>query len=139
MVTRIAWVFAIGVVVYVGYKGVQVVISRINVEVVEEDVTPIEERILLDVELFPEDFGKKRVIQLRAFDEGETVLVDFVSEPRPTLERIIARYGPPEGHEPTNLSQHGIRQEVAVSYYGRLGLATPIGQKERKVFWVILR
>ncbi len=138
MVIRVAFVFALGALTYVGYRGVTGSLWQVTV-VVEEKEPPIAEKILLDTDLFYEDFGKSKVVVLRTFDEGETTLVEGISEPKPTVHEIVSRYGKPNRLEITNLSEHGIKQDVTVHYYGRLGLATPIGQKDGKVSWVIVR
>lgn len=137
MISRITWLIAMIAVFYGGYLGFRIALEQFTVEITTEKETPIEEQILLDKDLFFDDFGKKKIIHLRTFDERETFHIDGVSEPRPLLQEIVARHGEPERIEETDLREHGISQKATIFYYGRLGLGSP--KSQGKIFWVILK
>ena len=65
MVSRIARLLAIGVVFYGGYLGFRIALEQFTVEITTEKETPIEEQILLDKDLFFDDFGKKSKVLIR--------------------------------------------------------------------------
>ncbi len=140
MFGRVVWFFVVSAVFYGGYRGIRMALDHFAVAMIaEEEDTPIEERILLDQEFFPEDFGKKRVIMLRSFGEGETALAERVAEPRPLIPEIRNKYGEPNYVEDVDLTPYGVKRNATVHYYGRLGLATSKDQKDGKVFWVVVR
>jgi hypothetical protein len=134
------WFLVLGAVFYGGYRGFRLALDHFAVAVLtEEKETPIEEQILLDQVFFPEDFGKKRIVMLRSFEEGKTVLVEGVAEPRPLIIEICKKYGEPDTVEDVDLAPYGIKRTATVNFYGRLGLASPKGQTDGKIFWVVVR
>ena len=52
MVTRIAWLLIIGVVFYVGYRGVRIAMEHFTAEATSDYETPVEEQILQDTDFF---------------------------------------------------------------------------------------
>ncbi len=140
MFGRVVWFLVISAVFYGGYRGVRMALDHFAVAMIaEEEETPIEEQILLDQDFFPEDFGKKRVIMLRSFGEGETALAERVAEPRPFIPEIRDKYGEPDYVEDGDLTPYGVKRDATVHYYGRLGLASPKGQTDGKIFWVVVQ
>jgi hypothetical protein len=100
---------------------------------------PIAERILRDPEFFPEDFGRKAVSYLYEAQPRGSFLIERLSEPRPTIEAIGARYGQPETAGGADLSSYGIRGRAIAYSYGRLILAVPEGDPGGKIMWAVLK
>ena len=133
MFNRIVWPVLIAAVLYLAYQASKGAFDR--VADLEEEGPSVAEQILADREFFFEEFAQRQLVQLGEVEDKDVVSVDGVSEPRPKLAEIIARYGEPDRAEETKLPS--VRMDVTVYHYGRLGLATPRGQEA--VAWIVIR
>ena len=61
----------------------------------EKEGPSVAEQILADPDFFFEEFAQRQLVQLKEVENKDVVSVDMVSEPRPKLGEIIARYGEP--------------------------------------------
>jgi len=135
MFNRIVWPVLIAAVLYFAYQASKGAIDRMAD--LEEEGPSVAEQILADREFFFEEFAQRQLVQLREAEDKDVVSADSVPEPRPKLAEIIARFGEPDDAEETTLPS--VRMDVMVYHYGRLGLATPKGQEDAAVAWLVIQ
>jgi hypothetical protein len=95
------------------------------------------ERLLLDTELFVEEFGKQAVNFLKNPRPPGTLFVEGVAEPRPAISAIVEKYGQPDRTEETP-PRYRLSQRAILYYYDRVALAVAAADSRARVGWVIL-
>ena len=84
---------------------------------------------------FTEDFAQRKIAHLELSDLAD---FDSVSQPRPRIDDILARFGAADATAETDLSSHGVRDRALVYRFGRLGLATPVNRADGEIFWTLI-
>lgn len=84
---------------------------------------------------FTEDFAQRKVAHLALSDLAD---FDSISQPRPRIDDVLARFGAADAMVEQDLSPFGVPGRAVVHRFGRLGLATPVDRNDGEVFWTLI-